>query len=123
MALNKFNFLVGLLQDFFLVIRNFNVVDTDRNSSFCGILKPQVHQLIREHHGFLQSNVTVAFIHDFRNRALVENTVDQCEGHSVRQNFRKQRSADGGVIETSRLSLFAIDDLAVNDAYSNSRMQ
>ena len=96
LVLDLLDLLLGLGQDFRLVLRHLHVVDADGDARRSGELEAHVHQAVGEHHGLLESGLPIAGVDELPDFALVHGAVDQVEVQFLRQQRAEQGAADGG---------------------------
>ena len=97
LVLDFLDLLLGLGQDFRLVLRHLHVVDSDGDSGRSGELEAHVHQAVGEDHGLLEAGLAIAGVDELADLALVHRAVDQLEVEFLRQQRAEQGAAHRGL--------------------------
>mmetsp|Transcript_23362 Transcript_23362/g.55498 ORF Transcript_23362/g.55498 Transcript_23362/m.55498 type:complete len:1308 (+) Transcript_23362:390-4313(+) len=99
LLLDLLDLLLGTLDQGVLLSGHQHVVDRDRDAGTRGQAEAALQQLVGQHDGFLQAALAEARVDETRDFLLLQRLVDIAEGQALGQDFRQQRTADGGVHE------------------------
>ena len=97
LALDLFYFSVGIGNDFRFLIRNNEIVYTDRRTGTGGILEAGIHHLVSENDGVLQTYTAVCSVDHVGDRFLLHRTVDQLKRQTFRHNAEQQSTTNRGI--------------------------
>ncbi len=104
LVLNVLHLAFGGLQDARLLVGNDHVVHAERDTRTRRVVEARVHELVREHDGFLETELTIASIDRGRDRALVHRAIDRLERQAFRHDLGQERAANGRCHELSSWS-------------------
>ena len=107
-----FNLFFGFSNQFFLGIRNNQVIFTERNTGFTCVLEAKSHQAVNKHNGFFLSAVTINDIDDFTDFFLFNQAVNQSKRNILvlRRNFGNHQTA-GCCINNTAFALTVFIDI------------